>query len=123
MLLRSSPHLTALLTALTLGVAAALSACADGSSAPDVKLGNSAGPVELSRVYRLGIGDKIKLTVFGEAEMSGIYDVNGSYLNYTDKMLPVWYPDSDGVLIPFELAWLPRFDGGRLPGSSRRCPT
>ena len=78
MLLRSSPHLTALLTALTLGVAAALSACADGSSAPDVKLGNSAGPVELSRVYRLGIGDKIKLTVFGEAEMSGIYDVNAT---------------------------------------------
>jgi porin len=43
--------------------------------------------------------------------------VNGSYLTYENKLWPVWYSDSDGVLIPFEIAWLPKFDGGRLPGS------
>jgi porin len=48
---------------------------------------------------------------------AGIYDVNGSYLSYENKLLPVWYPDSDGVLLPVEFAWLPKFDGGRLPGS------
>jgi len=48
---------------------------------------------------------------------AGIFDVNGSYLSYDNKLLPVWYPDSDGVLLPIEIAWLPKFDGGRLPGS------
>ncbi len=59
---------------------------------------------------------KLKIPEFGYVQ-GGIYDVNGAYLGYTNKMLPVWYPDSDGVLMPFEIAWLPKFDGGRLPGS------
>lgn len=59
---------------------------------------------------------KLKLPEFGYVQ-GGIYDVNGSYLDYTNKLWPVWYPDSDGVLMPFEIAWLPRFGGGRLPGS------
>lgn len=28
--------------------------------------------------YRLTIGDKVKVTVFGEAELSGVYDVNAA---------------------------------------------
>lgn len=59
---------------------------------------------------------RLNLPEFGYVQ-GGIYDVNGDYLSYTNKLLPVWYPDSDGVLMPFEIAWLPRFGGGRLPGS------
>jgi len=59
---------------------------------------------------------KLKLPEFGYVQ-AGVYNQNGSYLSYTDKLWPVWYPDSDGVLMPFEIAWLPKFDGGRLPGS------
>jgi porin len=58
---------------------------------------------------------KLELPGFGYVQ-GGIYDVNGSYLSYDNKLWPVWYPDSDGVLMPFEIAWLPTF-GGRLPGS------
>ena len=58
----------------------------------------------------------LKLPDFGYVQ-AGIYDVNGAYLGYTNKLLPVWYPDPEGVLMPFEIAWLPRFGGGRLPGS------
>jgi porin len=59
---------------------------------------------------------KLKLPDFGYIQ-GGIYNVNGSYLSYTNKLWPVWYPDSEGVLMPLEIAWLPKFDGGRLPGS------
>jgi porin len=59
---------------------------------------------------------KLRFPDFGYVQ-GGIYDVNGSYLTYTNKLWPVWYPDSDGVLVPFEIAWLPKFGGGRLPGS------
>ena len=65
------------------------------------------------------VGDaiaKLNIPEFGYVQ-AGIYDVNGSYLTYENKLWPVWYSDSDGVLIPFEIAWLPKFDGGRLPGS------
>ncbi len=67
----SSPWLCSLAAAL------ALASCADG--------GISYGPVTpvkgdamhlTSRVYRLGIGDKIKITVFGEQDLSGPLEVN-----------------------------------------------
>jgi porin len=45
------------------------------------------------------------------------YDQNPQYLGYADKLLPVFYPASVGVLVPVELAWLPSFAGGTLPGS------
>lgn len=47
----------------------------------------------------------------------GAYDQNPQYLGYADKLLPVFYPGSVGVLVPAELAWLPSFGGGTLPGS------
>jgi len=48
---------------------------------------------------------------------AGVFDQNDQYIGFNDKLLPVWYPGSTGVLVPVELAWLPKFDGGRLPGS------
>ncbi len=78
MLLRSSPHVPAWMTIAALGAAVVIGACANSAPRLDTKLIDNPGPVELSRVYRLGVGDKIKLTIFGEAEMSGVYDVNAT---------------------------------------------
>lgn len=64
------PVLAALLAA------AALTACADGAQPPPpnfVTL-DAAGIAE--RTYRLGAGDKLKLTVFGEENLSGQFEVN-----------------------------------------------
>ena len=36
----------------------------------------TADATNLERVYRLGIGDKLKITVFGEDNLSGNYEVN-----------------------------------------------
>ena len=78
MLLRSSPNFAAFLTTVALGATVVIGACADSATVPDAKLAGRPGEVELSRVYRLGVGDKIKLTIFGEADMSGVYDVNAT---------------------------------------------
>ena len=45
------------------------------SAGPTVKLG---GQPTLSRIDRLGIGDKIKVTVFGEQDLSGPFDVGAT---------------------------------------------
>ena len=66
------------MTIAALGAAVVIGACANSAPRLDTKLIDNPGPVELSRVYRLGVGDKIKLTIFGEAEMSGVYDVNAT---------------------------------------------
>lgn len=53
----------------------ALSGCADGStSVPQLSLGNPSG--QEANAYRLGIGDKVRLTVFGEPELSGTFEIN-----------------------------------------------
>ena len=52
-----------------------VSACSDPVGAPpspSFATGNQA----LDRTYRLGIGDKIKITVFGEENLSGASEVN-----------------------------------------------
>jgi polysaccharide export outer membrane protein len=53
--------------------AVSLFACADGRSGPE--LGSTSSP-QLPRIYRLGIGDKIKLGVYGEQDLSGQFEVN-----------------------------------------------
>lgn len=62
--------------------AAWLSACANSPSAqlPNFATGKSAfaTATPTSRVYRLGPGDKLKITVFGEDNLSGQFDVNPS---------------------------------------------
>lgn len=55
--------------------AAAIGACADPGGAPEARLPARTN-VDISRIYRLGVGDKIKLTVFGEENMSGTFEVN-----------------------------------------------
>jgi porin len=58
---------------------------------------------------------KVRLDGFGYVQ-AGVYDVNPDYLGVSKALLPVWFPDSTGALIPVELAWLPTFGNG-LGGS------
>jgi protein involved in polysaccharide export with SLBB domain len=52
-----------------------LSGCAQIGMSPS-KL--TADPASLDRIFRLGTGDRLKVTVFGEEELSGEADVNAS---------------------------------------------
>lgn len=55
--------------------AAFVAGCSDGPTLPSTA--GAAAPVgALQRTYRLGIGDKLKLTVFGEENLSGQFEVN-----------------------------------------------
>jgi polysaccharide export outer membrane protein len=49
-----------------------LASCADGPDAPSAEL----KPQQVSRVYRLGVGDKVKLSVYGENDLSGSFEVD-----------------------------------------------
>ncbi len=63
-------------TALGLaGALALLSACSSTVGAPPGP-NFATGQDALSRVYRLGIGDKLKITVFGEESLSGPVEVD-----------------------------------------------
>jgi polysaccharide export outer membrane protein len=54
-----------------------IAACSDRATAPTAGVSQGLGsPGALSRVYRLGIGDRLKLTVYGEADLSGTFEVN-----------------------------------------------
>jgi polysaccharide export outer membrane protein len=54
-------------------------ACAETiSTAPQPSYATSREPAALSRVFRLGIGDKVKVSVFGEENLSGQLEVNAS---------------------------------------------
>ena len=57
---------------------------------------------------------KFNLQGFGYFEF-GVFDSNPNYLKVQQSALPVFYSGSTGVLIPAELAWLPKF--GNLQGS------
>lgn len=53
--------------------------CADGGNAPPLEIAPSGqSKPELSRIYRLGVGDKLKVSVFGEPDLSGSFEVNGT---------------------------------------------
>lgn len=54
---------------------ACLSACADGGGLGSVPMENRIGASDL-RTYRVGVGDKVRITVFGEADLSGTFEVN-----------------------------------------------
>ncbi|MCB1509780.1 MAG: polysaccharide export protein [Hyphomicrobiaceae bacterium] len=51
-----------------------LSGCATGSTLPELDISKS--NVGVNDVYRLGVGDKLKINVFGEADLSGNYEVD-----------------------------------------------
>jgi len=63
--------------ALTLGLAASLSACQSGtvSDRSNVTVERSARAVA---DYSLGSGDQVKVTVFGQPELSGQFEIDGS---------------------------------------------
>jgi porin len=58
---------------------------------------------------------KVNLSGFGYFQV-GAYDVNPKYLGLRDAVVPALFSGSTGVMLPFELAWLPNFCD-RLPGS------
>lgn len=65
--------------AVLVAVALLLGACADGGDAPELAVAPpGGGRPELSRIYRLGVGDKLKVTVFGEPDLSGTFEVNAT---------------------------------------------
>lgn len=52
-----------------------LSACADGSNLPPPNFATN-DAASSPRIYKIGIGDKLKVTVFGEENLSGQFEVN-----------------------------------------------
>lgn len=62
---------------LALTVLAALGACSDGTS-----MGTGLDEPKIARTdlrsYRLGVGDKVRLNVFGEAELSGTFEISST---------------------------------------------
>lgn len=62
-----------------MAIAAALVVSACASEAPPLAPSYAIdGKSALHRIYRLGIGDKIKITVFGEENLSGQVEVNAA---------------------------------------------
>ncbi len=61
-------------SAALLAAALALGACTGAPQLPPPSF--ATGGEALERTYRLGIGDKLKISVFGEESLSGQYEVN-----------------------------------------------
>lgn len=61
---------------VVLATAVLASACSSGSTAPPPGFAAADGASALGRTYRLGIGDKLKITVFDEPNLSGPVEVN-----------------------------------------------
>lgn len=55
-----------------------LVSCAENSSTIAPKLAQQRVGLTDPNIYRFGVGDKIKLTVFGEPDLSGTFEVNSS---------------------------------------------
>jgi polysaccharide export outer membrane protein len=66
-----------ILAAIAVAGAAAVGACADtGSQSGTPALGVQGGAPNEPRTYRLGIGDKVRVVVFGEPDLSGTLEIN-----------------------------------------------
>jgi protein involved in polysaccharide export with SLBB domain len=65
---------------VALGAVALVTACADSALPPApvdrVGAGSMPAGASVDRTYRIGIGDKVKVAVFGEADLSGTFEVN-----------------------------------------------
>jgi polysaccharide export outer membrane protein len=66
--------------ALAAASAALLVACAEGTDAPELSLApaGDGSTRHLSRIYRLGVGDKLNINVFGEPSLSGTFEVGAT---------------------------------------------
>ncbi|MBL8575768.1 MAG: carbohydrate porin [Mesorhizobium sp.] len=81
--------------------------------------GSNPGNIVGDYIYNWPIsqwGTRLKVNVegFGYVQ-AGVYDLNPAYLGVSKALLPVWFSDSTGALIPAEVGWLPTFNG--LSGS------
>ncbi len=56
--------------------AVAASACADSGIMSGPQFATHQGKQPIHRIYHLGVGDKIKVSVFGEENLSGQFEVN-----------------------------------------------
>lgn len=63
--------------AVALAAAALAGACADPGMMGGPSFATREGQPPLQRVYRLSVGDKLKVAVFGEDNLSGQFEVNG----------------------------------------------
>jgi len=86
-----------------------------------ITCGSQPGNLVSNYIYNWPIsqwGTRLKLNLdgFGYVQ-AGVFDQNTQYLGFDNKLWPVFYAGSTGVLVPLEIAWLPALDGGRLPGS------
>lgn len=55
-----------------------LAACAGPGAITPPQFATRDGQAPLARVYRIGVGDKLKLSVFGEENLSGQFEVSGA---------------------------------------------
>jgi porin len=83
--------------------------------------GANAGNLDGDYIYNWPIsqwGTRLKVNIqdFGYVQ-AGVYDMNPKYLGTADALLPVWFPNSTGALLPAEVAWTPTLGDGALPGS------
>jgi porin len=81
--------------------------------------GPAAGNILSNYIYNWPISQwasmwKLNLAGFGYFQFAA-FDQNPKYLGLRQALLPMFFTGSTGVLIPAELAWLPRF--GDLQGS------
>lgn len=74
MFLRTARPLTHRALAAVLVTAAITAACSSGPEFAPPSFA-TANPADIERTYRLGIGDKLKITVFGEENLSGQFEV------------------------------------------------
>jgi len=75
MSVQRSRRLSRLPAAACLAGLAALGACSGGPEIPPPSFATSEAN-SLDRTYRLGVGDKLRITVFGEDNISGQYEIN-----------------------------------------------
>ncbi len=77
MVLRTAPRIHKF---FALYLTLSLLGCADGADAPilDTTEWRLNSPQAVSAINRLRVGDKIRVTVFGEQDLSGVYQVNAS---------------------------------------------
>lgn len=64
------------LLAVTVTAGLLASACAGPQVVSGPQFATREGKTAIQRVYRLGIGDKLKITVYGEDNLSGPFEVN-----------------------------------------------
>lgn len=62
----------------SLALLATVGACADNSNLSQRPSAVQNANLAEARIYRLGVGDKVKVTVFGEADLSGSFDINAT---------------------------------------------